>query len=319
MDVKNIIKTKILMIIVLLSLGTVKNLSAQPSFQGSGTEADPYRIYTLADMEELSHNMIYRLNSHLYYNKHYILMNDITDTLRVCIGYTGLPNNFNTQFARLRFSGVFNGNNFSINLGIDSCPPASGNSNSLFVFVDSGYVIKNLTVNGYVNEHSAVGASGIIGTALGNSQSKIFNCINNARITGSQIAGGVVAATHGHTNIDNCLNLGSITITATSGSSTPDWNTAGGIIGGVVGFSGDTLIIRHSKNSGFVNSNYNSGGILGGVWDNNTFNRELIIEGCINSNVVKGGLRAGCIVGNRKGIGTLINNHYDKQMCGEGE
>jgi len=77
-----------------------------------------------------------------------------------------------------------------------------------------------------------------------------------------------------------------------------------------------TLIIRNSKNSGFVKSNYNSGGILGGVL-NNFFFGELIIEGCINSNVVEGGLRAGCIVGNRKGFGTLINNHYDKQMCGE--
>ena len=44
------------------------------------------------------------------------------------------------------------------------------------------------------------------------------------------------------------------------------------------------------------------------------------VENNFNFGVVVGDSEVGCIVGkNNGGSGNIINNHYDKQMCGEGD
>jgi hypothetical protein len=43
---------------------------------------------------------------------------------------------------------------------------------------------------------------------------------------------------------------------------------------------------------------------------------KLTISNCFNGGVVEGSGNVGCIVGINNG-GTIINCHYDMQMCGE--
>jgi hypothetical protein len=54
------------------------------SFQyGSGTESDPYQLWNLSDLQEMSDSVN---NGNIFYNEYFILMNDI-DTLKTPINY----------------------------------------------------------------------------------------------------------------------------------------------------------------------------------------------------------------------------------------
>ena len=79
---------------------------------GTGTATSPYLITTRAHLEELSDSVIntpYILNHNWSRYKHFKVMNDITDSLRVCIGLS-------TTYDK--FEGVFDGNGKKITLAI---------------------------------------------------------------------------------------------------------------------------------------------------------------------------------------------------------
>lgn len=54
---------------------------------GSGTEEDPYRIYSKEHLEELQNSLSITVD---YTGTHFSLMNDITDSLRTPIGRLNL-------------------------------------------------------------------------------------------------------------------------------------------------------------------------------------------------------------------------------------
>jgi len=267
------------------------------SFLGSGTAQDPYQIYTRDDLRELADSVL--TASTTVRAKHFLLMNDITDPVKFCIGYLSVP-------AR-PFNGVFDGGGHSINLAIDSCPPESASALFLFASNFSGnntVTIKNLTVNGYVKGYAS--AAGILFSTQA-TYTNIINCINNAEITAEFFASGIVTrlpSTNMH--IEGCINLG----TVRSLSDIPMIHAAGGIISES---STGNLTIINCINYGYVEAKLVAGGIMGRPSAGNSNN---FIINCYNSGVVRA-KRAGCIIGQTRSDFILINNHYDKQMCGE--
>ena len=280
-------------IATLLSLGTVKNLNAQFS-GGSGTATDPWQIYNLEQL-------LYVDSTHRYNGRHFILMADITDTLRRSIRSTVAS---------------FDGNGYSIVLGLEN---TGTNGSALFQTTINGTIIKNVTVTGYINGEGSPSAGIVSNSTAGNNPwgdtTYIINCINNSNISGFNRIGGIVSVNStGTLVIEGCLNLGTLTQSLSS---------TGFSMGGIIGsgsFSDESYtIVRMSKNSGFINGlDGIIGGILGGnIASNSNAPHNHKLENNINTNVVKGtGNNIGCIVGNN-GSGILINNHYDKQMCGD--
>ena len=157
--------------------------------------------------------------------------------------------------------------------------------------------IKNCTNTGEISS-SIQTVGGIAGDCSGT----IENCINSGRISGNNFVGGIIGsldATTANRNdkIIGCLNIGDI-----KGN-----DAVGGIISSAVV---DNAEISNCENHGLVVGNDLVGGILG-------YLQAGTVSNCINGNVVEGKTKnVGCIVGKKNG-GTVINNHYDMQMCNE--
>ena len=146
---------------------------------------------------------------------------------------------------------------------------------------------------------------------MGNIYAGRYNSINPHGYSG---AGGIVGASGSNNTISNNLNLGSV-----SGSD----NGVGGIIGHF--HNAAATIVSNNLNYGFIKSAKNNvGGIVGYAERNitNPISPILTISNNSNYGVVVGDSETGCIVGKNGGFllngdATIINNHYDKQMCGE--
>jgi len=139
-----------------------------------------------------------------------------------------------------------------------------------------------------------IGAGGIAGNVLVNTTTS--NCINNGDVVISKNGlGGIAGGSHYNNNIfSNNLNNGSI---------------LGCEAGGIVG-NADMGQIYNNINYGFVKGDNIIGGVVG-------ISRSAAIINNSNFGVVVGDSETGCIIGRVGGI--IINNHYDKQMCGEEE
>jgi len=246
---------------------------------GSGTEIDPYRIYTKEHLEELADSVNADKTpttiplqpiDNWSRGRYFMLMNDITDGVKKSIG-----TRISTSEAA-RFQGVFDGNNRAINLAIDTVNVRIG---GLFVLGNSA-VIKNLITTGYVNNTgtsaAALGAMFYLGV---DEEAIISNCINLASITNSHNAMGIIgtfAINHhwGSCLVENCINYGLI--------------QGRGRSAGIAFGEGFTVI--NCANYGVVRST-------------DTTN----ITACILPIL---------ILPSFPNTNTIINCHYDKQMCG---
>jgi len=165
-------------------------VSAYSNWQGSGTSSDPWQITTRQCLEALA-DSVNRVPIWSSINKHFILMNDITDTVRTIIG------NSSSHL----FRGHFDGQNHLIILGIFE---TNIRYVGLFGYAN-GATIKNIEVDGYVIAANAnhCGAGGVVGYAL---NAKIENCINRYYVYASapffDYAGGIVGMMTG--TIINC-------------------------------------------------------------------------------------------------------------------
>ena len=162
------------------------------------------------------------------------------------------------------YSGVFNGQDKEIkNIYIKSELVHVG-----FISLLSGGTVENFEISGQILQTSAYGGNGscagIVGN--GNSTSTIKLCTNNANITSTSFAGGVVGIFSG--KIDSCVNKAN----CTSSFST------GGMCGG-----GNATIIN-SYNTGNIESSLDAAGILAG----NYRSGGAKIYNCYNSGKITG-------------------------------
>ncbi|MDR1583099.1 MAG: T9SS type A sorting domain-containing protein, partial [Prevotellaceae bacterium] len=214
---------------------------------GTGSENDPYQIYTKAHLEELSDSL---WAGNIFTGKHFVLMNDINDSLRFPIGHMGI----------LSFDGYFHGQGHNIVLAID----VRGNStynhhfyNALFPRLNYHAYIDSFSVTGYiVNMCGLVGDHrGKINACINNltskyhwiwpndmttiatagfadeSQGNISNCVNNCNLLADAV-GGICYHSQIGTQISNCTNNGTIHVYK---------NHIGVYAGGIIGIGYATI------------------------------------------------------------------------------
>jgi len=165
-----------------------------------------------------------------------------------------------------------------------------------------------------------MGIGGIVGVnEQGGAGGQIINCINNGKIIASILGGSVSSGVGGIAGVR--YNAGSVVLSGNINNGVVEGqNNVGGIIGRVTGVpvASIPVFVTDNVNNGFVKGSTAVGGIIGssghfdaaGFYNVNIFNN-------FNSGVVMGVSETGCIVGRNVVGGTISNNHYDKQMCGE--
>ena len=309
------------------------------------TKATAYEIWTLEHLYELRDSV----NSTVGYigpwnwawEKHFRLMQDIAGPVTQAIGLNGYFHGGGHKITVEMNGSPTPPFNFSLffssGFGIDSLTVDGNITNGVAgIATQGGGPITYCTSN--VNIVSPGGAGGISYTNYG----IISNCVFNCSITGANQIGGIAGENSGH--IINCINNGKIT--ATNSGSNTGWGgvmTSNNGVGGIVGYIANaSLSISNNVNLGVVEGQYFVGGIIGCAYGlslptsvtNNTsygfvkgtnavggivgnvYNNFVNVSNNFSSSVVIGVSEVGCIVGRNNG-GTLINNHYDKQMCGE--
>ena len=219
------------------SVAGIQNLARLPVqaddiLAGSGTEDDPYRITSAADLSTMQRMVD---GGGDYAAAHYRLETDL-DLSGVAYVPIGRAN---------AFRGVFDGQSHTIsNLTVSDWENYTG----FFGQVIDG-TVRNLGIAG----GELKGGSRVGGIAGYTERATIENCFNTATIYGGD-AGGIVGTLYVGTVVRNCYNLGAID---------PDWG--GSSIGGVAGYAGrgaETQIVN-CYNAGKIGGSGTAGAITG--------------------------------------------------------
>ncbi len=227
-------KTKLQLLISILIIGFLFNSNIFAQYGGgSGTEADPYNIYTENDLYNLT------LTSSDW-DKHFIQIADLDFTGTAAITPIGL--------SATEFTGSYNGQGHTItNLTVDH---SSSNKNfvGLFGFI-TDVTIKNLgLINVTVTGQTAIG--GLVGYAEGNSL--IEDCYVTGSVTSSsedntsRDVGGLIGTTFNSVIINNCYSECSVSSDGEYG------------VGGFIGRSVPLASITNCYSTGNVTDNGSS-------------------------------------------------------------
>ena len=284
-----------------------------------GTEQNPYKIYTIEDLLELSNKTN---NGNNFSGKYIELMNDLDfnnvksyeKANRTDFG--DVNNNGTIEELRKelttgegwqaigtdskRFKGDFNGNNYTIsNLYLNKAENYIG----LFGYIDNA-TVKNLKIKN-ANIQNSKNYVGIIGNTY---KSNINNISNyNGYIEGEMYTGGICGFLNS-SNIKKCLNESNVKS-----------NNTGGYVGGIIGCeTGSFSIVRNCYNLGEIKG-YSVGGIVGRATQN-TESSKVEITSCYNLGVLnatntKGGIINKKTVNNSASIIVLQNNFW-LNTCG---
>lgn len=252
------------------------------SFKGAGTEASPYIIHDLKDLEKLR-DLVNAGNTG--YDKHFKLETDIDmssirnwEPIGVYV-LNDLPHS-------KPFSGTFDGNEKKIrNLQIN-VPNSRGNGYGLFGY-NAGTVKKLGIIDGYVKVASNTeGYGNEVGAVAGYNIGEIVYCYNyGCNVSGRDRVGGIVGSNAAVSDtvkgtVQICFNTG-------------DVNASNASAGGIAG-----------DNGGIVENCYNTGDIkakewVGGVVGYNSVKKYAagVIENAYNYGNVTGESDVGGVVG----------------------
>lgn len=267
--------------ILLIVLFNSTNIKAQFA-GGSGTEADPYQISTVEQLQEINN----------FLNKHFIQINDIDASETIAwndsAGFEPIGGDL------IQFTGHFNGNNYSIS-GLTINLP-SNNYVGLFGYGKnaefSNIVVKDVLINGA----SYVG--GIVGFA------------NPAIIRDSFVSGDLLSTGSYTGGIVGRIRLNPSSVE--SSHSIVHITASGSDIGGLAGFSGTTIVNSSSK--GEINGGNRTGGLVG--WNNSG----AIMKSFSNS-IVIGKSEVGGLVGSNGSDGSgnveIINSYSTGNVNGD--
>ena len=281
-----------------LFLCSVLTTFAQYSGSGSGTESDPYLIF-YADQLNQVRNF---LNKDGVYFK---LMSDIdlTDWIEENNPSNGWQP---VGVSSSAFKGIFDGNNHTIS-GLTINRPSTENV-GFFGYIDAA-TIKNLTVKGNVEGGTHVGGiCGAAGTAtfsnchfiqkgyfgvkakvkdaggiIGYLSAKLTmsNCSFNGDIQGSDGSyGGLVGCCASSVTLSNSQAKGNI--------------SAGGCVGGLIGYADGTLdVASNAYNGKIIGTGLYTGGIVGYIYTK----EQVSLQSCIATATVQGNDNVGGVVG----------------------
>ena len=264
-----------LAIVMVFSLLPVSAFAATPSKYndggGKGTEAEPWLISNLTQLENLASTVNAGTNMS---GKFFKLTADIGSSSSGLSQPIGTDNNY--------FKGNFDGDGHTVQLNMS----VSRNYCGLFSYI-TGATIKNVTTAGKVT-NSGYNVGGVCGGSVGT----IDNCHNTAVVTSKYYAGGVCGLNQDGGTIKNCYNTGTV-----SGSSA---TYAGGVCGG----NSNYATIENCYNTGTVSGGGNTyaGGVCGCNWG--------AIKNCYNKTTYVSGGFVGSVSGGVAGNNATFTNCY---------
>ncbi len=262
---------------------------------GDGSESNPYIVKSVADLDHIKDDV----------TKHYKLGHDINyfgseTNLFTPIGTTAAP-----------FTGSFNGNGYSVSNIYIKNTTSPGEPVGFFGSAAAGSVIKNFTLGGTVinedttNNPNTNNTGGIVGFSEG----KVFQCHNNAIVSGKYNVGGVVGrlgyqytsySAQTFPTIEQCSNHAAITAAE---------ETAGGIVARAYG------LITNSFNDGAVSisspatTGHNiAGGIVGSL-HGASGSETSRIDKCHNQALISAYAYVGSLIGYKQS-GNIYNSYY---------
>ena len=184
------------------------------------------------------------------------------------------------------YSGVFDGNGHKVTFNGDIVFTSTSERYGMFNTVKGK--IQNLTVSGIINLGTKAGNVGGVAGYL-DANGEIFNCTNEADISGKNNIGGIVGM-GSKAAINQCGNTGTIEAVGS------------GAAGGIVGMAGSGTSVDNSYNRGNITAEtFAAGGISG-----NTMGKS--ITKCYNTGNIKAGTKnAGGITGQASSYSSGIN------------
>ena len=257
---------------------------------GDGSESNPYKISTAAQLAGLSY-LVYsgtgyvEASNYFFAGKHFIQITniDLSDYYWQPIGieYDRSENSVYNYF-----SGNYDGGNFTIS-GVFT---RTGDNNAYSYQGLFGYVESSIIQNVRIENSNIQGNEYVGGVAGYTSNTDIANCISYGSITGENIFVGGVVGEANFSNLTGCNNRGTVT-------------SNGSLIGGVVGdVSGSTIVDCY--NLGNITGFSSVGAIVGGCWS------DSMVDSCYNTGSVSGDSSVGGIVGEVFGA-TNITDCYN--------
>ncbi|MDD5063597.1 MAG: GLUG motif-containing protein [Phycisphaerae bacterium] len=263
----------------------------QGILNGSGSEADPFVIESLADFNEFSSNDLY-WGAGLYTRLETdINLSGTTYTTAVISADTS-PD---SDFQGMPFSGYFDGNrhmisNLQINVG------AGNYYLGLFGYIDNEAEIKNLYIeNCNITDGDAVGD---IGCLAGANNGTVINCCASGSITSERpiwLVGGLIGYNVGNAAVIGCHAAVTVNTTATT--------LGGSDIGGLIGRNFSDNIISKCYSTGDVYGKQSVGGLIGG-------NMGYLVSDCYATGNASGIVSVGGLVGSNNIGDSEISNSY---------
>ena len=268
---------------------------------GSGTEADPYLISNVKDLEYMAS----KVNMGELGNAYFRQTGNIVFTsgeLYTAIGISSKS-----------FNGTYDGAGFLIS-GIN-INKSSTDYQGLFGCIGASGTVKNVNLhNSIIQGRQYVG--GIAGDNIG----RIQNCSSVAnQINGTNSVGGIsgrinnnaaVESSYSSSQVNGGTKVGGLAGYILFGLVRQCWSTgnvsaSGEYSGGICGY-GNNSTIKDCYNTGRINGGgANNGGIIGG-------NLYGTVKNCCNYAAVSGSSNTGGVIGeyNRGTNGTVSNNYY---------
>ena len=252
------------------------------TYQGSGTEADPYKIDGLDALAALAVrvNKGENMAGKFFKQTADVDMTGVTDWTPI--------NNFN---------GTYDGDGHCIKNFVYN--NASTNKFGLFGYLGADSVVKNLTMD----KSCSITARSYVGSIAYNSGGRVENCTNYGKVyavgeagqISNLVVGGIVSSGK---YLINCVNYGDVTANPnSSGFKAEGGNTAGGI-------AATGYVVVGCRNYGTITGGETIGGVVGEISSyGSTPETPLgIIVGCANYGTVSARERAGGLVGVLEGI-----------------
>ena len=252
------------------------------TYQGSGTEADPYKIDGLDALAALAVrvNKGENMEGKFFKQTVDVDMTGVTDWTPI--------NNFN---------GTYDGDGHCIKNFVYN--NTSTNRFGLFGYLGADSVVKNLTMD----KSCSITARSYVGSIAYNSGGRVENCTNYGKVyavgeagqISNLVVGGIVSSGK---YLINCVNYGDVTANPnSSGFKAEGGNTAGGI-------AATGYVVVGCRNYGTITGGETIGGVVGEISSyGSTPETPLgIIVGCANYGTVSARENAGGLVGMLEGI-----------------
>ena len=276
-----------------LTLVLACSMTGFAQFSGSGTQGDPYKIQTAADLAQLATYVNDSILPYADSGKHYLLVNDLDLS-----AYGASFNNGKGWIPigityTIPFKGVFDGNSKKVTgLYINDTLNYVG----LFGCIDNGSIVKDMAVED-VTVHGNNRVGGVAGQI---SKGSIANCYSTGDVSGYSQVGGVAGFIYIDCKVSDCYATGNV-------SGTNDY------VGGVVGYVYTNGEVSNCHSTGAVNGKNYVGGVAGYIQTNGK------VSNCYSTGDVSGNGVVGGVAGYVHTNATVSNCHSTGDISGNTE